>query len=125
MKIKYFESNGFSFSEGNDYKNWGKKESGEMNIHRNSFTITAHNEKFLYDLSFKRIYPKLKGICIMIFAQNTVNQPYLIKFNWFQYWRFLWLQKKHWLQSEENLRYVLNILLILGGMYIMWIAIPK
>jgi len=124
MKVKYFERNGFSFSDGNDSKQWNEKESGVMTIHRNAFIIPSREEELLYDLSFKRVYPKLKGICIMIIALNVVNQSYLIKLNWFQYWRFLWIQKKHWLQSEENLRYAFNVILIIAGMYLMWLSLP-
>lgn len=32
--------------------------------------------------------------------------------------RFLWLQRKHWLQKEESIRYIINILFLIIGVWI-------
>lgn len=37
--------------------------------------------------------------------------------NW-QNHKFLWLQNKHWLQKEESIRYILNILFLIIGIWI-------
>ncbi|HBI01385.1 MAG TPA: hypothetical protein PK637_14550 [Flavobacteriales bacterium] len=41
-----------------------------------------------------------------------------IGMNWWENQCFLWLQGKHWLQKEENIRYVVNVLFLLLGAYI-------
>jgi hypothetical protein len=37
--------------------------------------------------------------------------------NW-QNNKFLWMQNKHWLQKEENIRYIINILFLIIGVWI-------
>jgi len=32
--------------------------------------------------------------------------------------RFLWLQNRHWLQKEENIRYIINIMFLIFGAYL-------
>lgn len=38
-----------------------------------------------------------------------------ISMSWWQHQIFLWLQKRHWFQKEENIRYIVNILFLIIG----------
>lgn len=42
----------------------------------------------------------------------------LVGFNWLQHQRFLLLQRIHWIQKEENIRYIINIMFLILGAYI-------
>ncbi len=44
--------------------------------------------------------------------------------NW-QNHKFLWMQNKHWLQKEESIRYIVNILFLIIGVWISIMSINK
>jgi hypothetical protein len=71
---------------------------------------------------YKRIYAlEYKGKKIYhfnIFGTNNDNHGYHVGFNFVQHQKFLWLQGKHWLQKEENIRYVVNIIFLILGLII-------
>jgi hypothetical protein len=39
-----------------------------------------------------------------------------ISLTFWQNQKFLYLQKKNWIQKEENIRYIINILFLIGGL---------
>ena len=39
-----------------------------------------------------------------------------IKLNWYQNQKFLLLQNKHWFQQEGNIRYIINLIFLTGGL---------
>lgn len=41
-----------------------------------------------------------------------------VGFTWLQHQRFLWLQNRHWLQKEGNIRYLVNLIFLILGAYI-------
>lgn len=44
--------------------------------------------------------------------------------NW-QNHKFLWMQNKHWLQKEESIRYIVNILFLIIGVWLSILSINK
>jgi len=52
------------------------------------------------------------------FGNKEKARPVFVAFNWFQHQRFLWIQREHWLQKEENIRYVVNLVFLLIGVYL-------
>ncbi len=71
---------------------------------------------------YKRIYAlEYKGKKIYhfnIFGTSNDNHGYHVGFNFVQHQKFLWLQGKHWLQKEENIRYIVNIIFLILGLII-------
>lgn len=41
-----------------------------------------------------------------------------ISLNFWENQKFLFMQKSHWLQKEENVRYTVNVLFLIGGLTI-------
>jgi hypothetical protein len=41
-----------------------------------------------------------------------------VSLTFWQNQKFNWIQNKHWLQKEENIRYIINILFLIGGLII-------
>lgn len=41
-----------------------------------------------------------------------------ISLTFLQHQRFLFIQRKHWLQQENNIRYIINIIFLLAGLYL-------
>lgn len=41
-----------------------------------------------------------------------------VSFSKLEYHRFLWKQSDHWLQKENNIRYIINIIFLVIGVYI-------
>lgn len=74
---------------------------------------------------FKRVYclehNNNKIYWLNLYGSKDTN-GYHIALNYIQYNKFLWLQKLHWLQKEENIRYCVNILFLIIGL---WISIKK
>lgn len=50
---------------------------------------------------------------LYLFGGDTKGKH--ISLSFWQNQKFLWLQNNHWLQKEENIRYIVNILFLLGG----------
>lgn len=88
------------------------------------FPIQFGNEK-----NFKRVYydnHALKFIyCIEQHIENSSNMKTYIGLNWKQNQRFLFMQKSHWIQQESNLRYIVNIIFLIIGVYIGIRQIPS
>jgi hypothetical protein len=74
---------------------------------------------------FKRVYclehNNNKIYWLNLYGSKDTN-GYHIALNYIQYNRFLWLQKLHWLQKEENIRYCVNIFFLIIGL---WLSIKK
>jgi hypothetical protein len=63
-----------------------------------------YNKKHIYYLNFHGSNePPVRGIHVGL--TNWQNQ------------KFLWLQNKHWLQKEESIRYIINILFLIIGVW--------
>ena len=43
---------------------------------------------------------------------------HFLKFNFYEHQKFLLSQNMHWIQKEENLRYIINIIFLTIGAYI-------
>ena len=54
----------------------------------------------------------------MLFGRKESMSGVHVGFNFWEHQRFLWLQKSHWLQKEENIRYVINVFFLLMGLYV-------
>jgi hypothetical protein len=115
--------------------NTGRLELNELNsksisIKRGRFEFTETNESHpLYDEEnkyFKRIYcleyRKNKIYCLNLYGKKDSVNGYHIGLNYFQFNKFLWLQKQHWFQKEENIRYCINIVFLIIGL---WLSIKK
>jgi hypothetical protein len=71
-----------------------------------------YKKRHIYFLNyFGRNEPPVKGIHIGL----TIWQNH----------KFLWLQNKHWLQKEENIRYIVNILFLIIGVWLSIMSIKK
>lgn len=49
---------------------------------------------------------------------GTHHSGYYISLTFFENQRFLFMQNSHWIQKEENIRYIINILFLLAGLSI-------
>jgi hypothetical protein len=84
----------------------------------NDTSHPLYSDKELY---FKRIYClefKNKKIYFLNTYGKIDNHGRHIALSKWQNHRFLWLQNKHWLQKEENIRYLINLLFLILGAYI-------
>lgn len=52
------------------------------------------------------------------FGKIDSNHGIHIALTWFETQKFLWLQNKHWLQKEESIRYVVNVMFLILAAYI-------
>lgn len=46
------------------------------------------------------------------------NNGHHVSFSWREHQTSLWKQKGHWLQKEENVRYIVNVLFLIIGVLI-------
>jgi hypothetical protein len=75
----------------------------------------SHPMKFLKPKSFKN-----KNVYFLHLYGDT-KKPHLGKHISLTFWenqKFLFMQEKHWIQKEENVRYVVNILFLIIGLTI-------
>jgi hypothetical protein len=82
-----------------------------------SHPLYAEKEKYfarIYCLGYlkKRIY------FLNRFGNKDSNTGFHVGFTWLQHQHFLLLQNRHWVQKEENIRYVINVLFLFIGAYI-------
>lgn len=71
-----------------------------------------YNKKHIYFLNyFGRNEAPVKGIHIGL--TNWQNN------------KFLWMQNKHWLQKEENIRYIVNVIFLIIGVWISVMSMNK
>jgi hypothetical protein len=82
-----------------------------------SHPLYSENEKY-----FKRVrcleYFKKRIYFFNRFGNKENNAGFHVGFTWFQHHQFLLLQKRHWIQKEENIRYVINVIFLFIGAYI-------
>jgi hypothetical protein len=72
-----------------------------------------------FPLKFKRMYCfKQKYVYFIYLYGDKENTGFHISLSFWQNQRFLFLQRKHWLQKEENIRYLINILFLIVGIVI-------
>ena len=82
-----------------------------------SHPLYTVNEKYFirtYCLEYlkKRIYYFNR------FGNSDGNTGFYVGFSWLQHQRFLLLQNRHWLQKEESVRYIVNLVFLILGAYI-------
>lgn len=69
---------------------------------------------------YKRIYAlefKDKKIYYFnSFGKIDTNHGFHVGFNFAEHQKFLWLQGRHWLQKEENIRYCVNVIFLIIGL---------
>ena len=82
-----------------------------------SHPLYSENEKY-----FKRVYCfeylKKRIYFFNRFGQKDSNSGFHVGFTWFQHQQFLLLQNRHWIQKEENIRYIVNLIFLIIGVYL-------
>lgn len=86
--------------------------------------LKSDDEKF-----YKRIH-SLEFNFYRVYYLNTFNSNdgkcgFHIGLNFWQNQQFLFLQNEHWFQKEENIRYVVNILFLTGGLILGFLKIKN
>ena len=102
----------------------GDDNCGYVNISRGRFSrcgdsspLIGRTERYYYrnhSLKFK------KKIIYGFNEFGTIKEGTLVfvGFNRYQHQRFLWMQGEHWLQKEENIRYIVNVIFLVIGAYL-------
>ena len=98
------------------------KNSGILNK-TDKFIIIKNN--YFYDENNDwqpLVYEQLKSfdkkyVYYLKFMGVSENHGIKISLNYIQNQVFLWLQGNHWLQKEENLRYLINLLFLIAGIW--------
>lgn len=106
-------------------KNELKKSNDSLIIHNGFYehipdNLRSKDRKFLKTFQIETIDRKYNYDEKYVYE---INGTYIISLSWFDNHKFLFLQRKHWLQKEENIRYIINILLIVVGLIIAAIKI--
>lgn len=121
MKKKTLESCGTNSGK----VDYNPKTSREMEIKRGKYSFGNGFVHPLFngeDKYFKRIDSlEMDSKVIyyfMLFGKKESVSGVHIGFNFWEHQRFLWLQNSHWLQKEENIRYVINVFFLLMGLYV-------
>lgn len=74
------------------------------------------------EIFFQRVYCleyNNKNIFFLnTFGKSDNNAGFHIALSKWETQKFLWLQNRHWLQKEENIRYLVNLLFLVLGAYI-------
>jgi hypothetical protein len=87
-------------------------------IYKNHSEPLMNNEEYCY----KRVYclEHKKEIIYWLSRGGVVSNSNgtHVGFSWSQYQRFLWMQNSHWIQKESNIRYVINIMFLIKGLFI-------
>ena len=78
-------------------------------IEKNSGQLTPVDGRFV--CLKKRIY------FFNRFGNKDSNTGFHVGFTWLQHQRFLFLQNRHWVQKEENIRYIVNVIFLIIGAY--------
>ncbi len=84
---------------------------------------TSHPLKNCDTNYYKRVYSlenKDKTIIYWFsrFGSDKPSSGEYIGFNFWENQRFLWLQNDNWIQKEENIRYMVNLIFLTIGVYI-------
>lgn len=82
-----------------------------------SHPLYAENEKY-FNRTFCLEYSKKHIYFFNRFGNKNSNTGFHVGFSWLQHQRFLLLQNRHWLQKEENIRYVINVIFLTIGVII-------
>ncbi|UKN01192.1 hypothetical protein K6119_15790 [Paracrocinitomix mangrovi] len=87
-------------------------------IHQNcSHPLRSGDENY-----FKRIhgleYKNRKIYWLYTFGSMDKPQGHHVGFSWWEHQKFLWLQEMHWLQKENNIRYMVNLIFLVLGVVI-------
>lgn len=51
-------------------------------------------------------------------SNHRPNNGHHVSFSWREHQTFLWQQNDHWLQKEENVRYIVNLVFLIIGVVI-------
>lgn len=86
--------------------------------------LKANDKKFYkrihsLELNFYRVY------YLSMFNSSDGKGGFHIGLNFWQNQQFLLLQNDHWIQKEENIRYVVNILFLIGGLILGYLKIAS
>ena len=108
------ESKGNTITTKRSEFDWIEIKKGRYIQDGTSHPLRSGNEKLymrIYGLEYKnkRIY------WFDTFGKHSTQHGYHVGFSWWQHNRFLWFQKEHWLQKEESIRYIVNILFLVLG----------
>jgi hypothetical protein len=102
-----------------DGSNTGKlKETNkEIKIHRGRWIEGKDNTS--HPMSFKKIhcFENKNVYGLHLFGDDTKRVEHIV-LNYWKEQKFLWLQNAHWLQKEENIRYIINMLILSGTLVI-------
>lgn len=94
--------------------------SRDIEIFYKSYSDFTRND-IRYEFIFDRVHSLEKNNDEYIYSYLILGfgqQRGYIKLDFGENIEFLFLQKSHWLQKEENIRYIINILFLLGGITI-------
>lgn len=96
---------------------WIEVKKGRYIHDGTSHPIRAGDEKY-----YKRIYClEHEGRVVYwldTFGKHSSNNGHHVSFSWREHQTFLWQQNDHWLQKEENMRYVVNVVFLVIGVVI-------
>ncbi len=101
-----------------------KADCGYFRIRRGSFTKcdTASPlirvDQTYFHRNFALAFKKKVIYSFYEFGIKEDNTLVFVGFNWWQHQRFLMLQRMPWLQKEENIRCLINIMFLVLGAYI-------
>ncbi len=119
MKVKVVENDGFNSGK---LKGYLKNQYAYIKSGRYIRDDTSHPLYSEDEVYFKRIYClEFKGKKVYFlnrYGKIDNNLGFHIALSKWQNQRFLWLQNRHWLQKEENIRYLVNLLFLILGAYL-------
>jgi hypothetical protein len=87
-------------------------------IYKNHAHPLRSQEEFYYRRVFCLEHKNEKIYWLDTFGKRSGNHGIHIGLSWTQHQLFLWKQNTHWLQKEDNIRYLINILFLIIGVII-------
>ncbi|MGO4905805.1 hypothetical protein [Flavobacterium sp. W20_MBD1_R3] len=119
MRIKLLEGDGFNTGKFKGYLRNQYIDIKKGRYLKDDISHPLYSEKEFY---FKRIYclefENKKVYFLNTFGKTDSQKGFHIALSEWQNQRFLWLQNRHWIQKEENIRYIVNLLFLVLGAYI-------
>jgi hypothetical protein len=96
--------------------------NGKEILHNN---IKKTQRMYKYDINNKNEYT-YKYI-IKLECNGTVLKDFekYITLNYFQYIKYTWIMNNNWFQSEGNIRWLMNIILVISGLIFTGISLCK
>jgi hypothetical protein len=83
---------------------------------------TSHPLRSGHEKYYKRIYCLEHGKRIIYWFETfgiySKDHGVHVSFSWFEHQQFLWKQDDHWLQKEENLRFIVNVIFLIIGVIV-------